>query len=316
MDGLSERSNPLLGRNLLSIKDLGREEIELILNESERMNELYISKKRSNLLESRIMASLFFEPSTRTRLSFESAMYRLDGNVIGFSDDSSTSTKKGETLSDTVKVISSYADVIVIRHPRIGSADEAAVVSSVPVINAGDGAGEHPTQALLDLFTVLKEKKKVNGLHVAIVGDLKHSRTQHSFTHAIGMFKNDITFIAPDALQIPDTIYNGLKESSSMQIKKSSSLNDALDVDVVYINRIQKERFSDSGEYNKFSNSFTIDKGFMEKANKEITLMNPLPRVNEVAIEVDSLKNSAYFRQAAYGVPVRMAVLNLILGGR
>ena len=305
--------SPSFQKGLLSIKDLSTNEIESVLSESERMLKVCRSGRKADHLRNKIMATLFFEPSTRTRLSFESAMQRLGGGIIGFADPSSSSTMKGETLADTVKIVSSYSDVIVLRHPRDGAAREAAGFADVPIINAGDGAGEHPTQALLDLFTIRKEKRKLQGLKIAVVGDLKNGRTVHSLAYALARFKNDVTFIAPRQLQVPADIVSSLNEKYGQRVEKSESLDAALDADVIYMTRIQEERFKSKAEYLQFANYYNINRNFLSRSRNDVTIMHPLPRVREISPEVDSMKNSAYFRQASYGVPVRMAILKMML---
>jgi aspartate carbamoyltransferase catalytic subunit len=315
MAGNSEKANPLLGKSLTSIKELDKGAVERILEESAVMLKAYESGARLNALHGKILANLFYEPSTRTRMSFESAMLRLGGGTIGFADPSTSSSTKGETLADTVKVVSGFADIIVLRYPEKGAAKEAAAHADVPVVNAGDGAGEHPTQTLYDLFTIKMEKKRLHGLNVALVGDLKYGRAIHSIAYALALFGNDMTFIAPKQLQMPEGITKELKDEYGIGITESDSLESALDADVVYIPRVQRERFPDPEEYRRFANYYVIDKKFLSRANKEIRIMSPLPRVTEISTEIDNTKNAVYFKQSAYGVPVRMAILNLILGG-
>ena len=316
-DSILGKSDALSGRNLLSIKDLSKSQVEAIIKESELMLEAMKKHAKLSYLQNMILATLFFEPSTRTRLSFESAMQRLGGGVIGFADASTTSSTKGESLADTMEVVSTYADAIVIRHPNIGSAEVAAAHSRVPVINAGDGAGQHPTQALLDLFTIKVEKKKIKGLNVAIIGDLKNARTSKSLAYILAMFGNDLTLIGPKSLQMQKDTADELKEKYAINVKTSESLDAALDSDVIYIPRIQKERFADPEEYKKYAaNYYTIDKKFIEKSRHDPIIMSPLPRITEISHEIDGMKNSVYFKQASYGVPVRMAVLKMILYGQ
>ena len=248
--------NPLFGKSLLSIRQLSRSSIERVLGEAESMKLMLDEGKVEQPLRNRIMATLFFEPSTRTRLSFESSMQRLGGGVIGFADANTTSSVKGESLADTVEVVSNYADIIVIRHPKMGSADEAAKHSRIPVVNAGDGAGQHPTQALYDMFTVKAEKGRLENLKVALVGDLKNARTIRSFAYALAMFGNDLTFIGPKQLQMPGEVLRELSDGYGIRVETSESLDDALDADVVYIPRIQKERFADVEEYKRHAANF------------------------------------------------------------
>jgi len=311
----SSSGSGLRGKDLISFKDLSKGQVISILNESESMLRALTRRAKLEYLENRIMATAFFEPSTRTRLSFESAMQRLGGGVIGFSDVNTTSSVKGESLADTIRVVASYADIIVLRHPKAGAALEAAEYSDVPVINAGDGSAEHPTQALYDLFTIKMQKRRLSGMSVAIVGDLKNARTVHSFAYAVAMFKNNIKFIAPEQLQASGEMVEDLEDNYGIEIEKSDSLDEAKEADVIYIPRMQKERFLDPEEYKRFANYYTINKKFLSKANDDIIVMSPLPRLGELPVEIDNLKSSVYFKQVAYGVPVRMAVLKLILGG-
>ncbi len=311
--GKSDSQNPLFGKSLLSIRDFSRKDIECILDDAEVMNSALSSGGPQQVLQNKIMATLFYEPSTRTRLSFESSMQKLGGGIIGFADKASSSVMKGESLADTVRVVSAYSDVIVLRHSQAGAAAEAARFSRVPLINAGDGSGEHPTQALLDLFTIRKEKGTLEGLDIAIVGDLKNSRTEHSLAYALSMFGNRMTFIAPKELQMPDNICADLTGAGSPGARKAQSLDEAIASDVIYINRIQKERFEDPAQAERFTSAFRIDSDFMKRAGSKVTIMNPLPRMDEVSSDIDMLDNSAYFRQAAYGVPVRMAILKMML---
>ncbi len=308
-------ASALFDRDLVAIGDLSKKDIGEVLEHASKMLSIVEQGRRVDYLENEIMATLFFEPSTRTRLSFESAMQRLGGGVIGFADAGTTSTKKGESLADTIEVVSSYADVIVIRHSTEGAAREAAEHSKIPVINAGDGVGQHPTQALLDLFTIKKEKGRLDKLRIAMVGDMKNGRTVHSLSEALSLFGNEITFIAPEELQIPDSIYGRLsREYGSAQ--KSESLEKARDADVIYMTRIQQERFAKPEDYKRFEHSFRIDRKFLEGANNDVIIMHPLPRVMEISPEVDKMKNSVYFKQASYGVPVRMAILDMMLTGK
>lgn len=303
--------NPLFMKNLLSIKDLDKDSVLGIIGESGKMQKLLEARTLPKLLDGRIMATLFYEPSTRTRLSFEAAMQRLGGGVIGFADKSSSSAMKGESLADTVQAVSSYADVIVLRHDEAGATRGAARFSDVPIINAGDGIGEHPSQTLVDLFTINSEKGKLDGLKIAIVGDLKNGRAAHSLAHALEMFENDVVFIAPKELQMPNEICYELEKSCA--VEKTDSLNAALDADIVYMTRIKREWFPSYQEYLKLSGRYVVDGRFLEKAGKDVTIMSPLPRVDEISNEIDGRDNAAYFRQAANGVPVRMAILKQIL---
>ncbi len=302
------------GRDVISIRDFTKEEILYILEVAEKMIPIAKGEEKSNLLNGYIMASLFFEPSTRTRLSFESAMKRLGGLVIGFAQPGTTSIKKGESLADTIRTAESYCDVIVMRHPHEGSARMAAEFADVPVINGGDGAGHHPTQCLLDLFTIKKEKGHIEGNKVALLGDLKYGRTVHSLAYALAIFGVEMVFIAPPELQMPKEVIEECREMG-VKLEIKNDIEDLSDVDVLYVTRIQKERFPDPEEYNKVAGSYRIDAKTLEKAKDDMIIMHPLPRVDEISPEVDKTRHAAYFRQTFNGVPVRMALLALVLGG-
>ena len=304
----------LKGRDLVSIRDLTREEIFYILEKAEKMIPFAKGEKKTKALEGKILATLFFEPSTRTKLSFETAMHRLGGNVIGFSEPAMTSIKKGETLADTIRMVDSYSDIIVIRHSLEGAARLAAEFAESPVINAGDGAGRHPTQCLLDLFTILREKGRIEGLKIALVGDLKYGRTVHSLAYALALLGAELIFISPETLKMPKEIVRDCQELGA-EPKSFTNLERAIkDVDVIYVTRIQKERFPDPTEYNRVVGSYRIDIDLLKHAKEDLVVMHPLPRVNEIDPEVDKTKHALYFRQAFYGVPVRMALLSLLLG--
>ncbi len=298
--------NSLAGRDLVSINDLSKEEIELILSTAESLNQ----KPRPELLKGKILASCFFEPSTRSRLSFEAAMHRLGGAVIGFSESSSTSNAKGESLFDTMKVIGNYADAIVIRHPKEGSARLAADAVEKPVINAGDGANQHPTQTLLDLYTIRECQGKLDNLNIALVGDLKYGRTVHSLSLALAHYSVRLYFVSPETLALPDSISHELKKKGT-KFSFHSTIEDVLfKADVLYMTRLQKERF-DAGVP---VNTCLLRKKHLEKAKPNLRILHPLPRVDEIETAIDSTPYAYYFQQAANGVPVRMAILALILG--
>ena len=304
----------LKGRDLVSIRDLTREEIFYILEKAEKMIPFAKGEKKTKALEGKILATLFFEPSTRTKLSFETAMHRLGGNVIGFSEPAMTSIKKGETLADTIRMVDSYSDIIVIRHSLEGAARLAAEFAESPVINAGDGAGRHPTQCLLDLFTILREKGRIEGLKIALVGDLKYGRTVHSLAYALALLGAELIFISPETLKMPKEIVRDCQELGA-EPKSFTNLERAIkDVDVIYVTRIQKERFPDPTEYNRVVGSYRIDIDLLKHAKEGVIVMHPLPRVNEIDPEVDKTKHALYFKQAFYGIPVRMALLSLLLG--
>lgn len=298
------------GKDIISINDFSREEILHILkvvNQFER-------KPKSNMLKGKILAALFFEPSTRTRLSFISAMEQLNGTVIGFSAANATSIQKGESLWDTIKMSEQYADVIVIRHPLEGSARLAAEAASVPVINGGDGANQHPTQTMLDLYTILKTKGKLENLHIGFVGDLKYGRTVHSLVIALSHFNPVFYFIAPDDLQIPENYLDDLFQKKVKYFKTSDLTRFSKELDVLYVTRIQKERFPDPLEYEKFKGIYRVDETFLQHVKKDLKIMHPLPRVDEIDKSVDNTSHAAYFEQAANGIPVRKALLALVLG--
>ncbi len=299
-------------KDLVSVENLSKEDILYILDMARRMEKGFDDVSSSRPLAGKIMATLFFEPSTRTRLSFESAMHRLGGSVIGFSSKEGTSVKKGETLADTIRVIDGYSDVIVIRHPYEGAATLASELASHPVLNAGDGAGRHPTQTLLDLYTIWKEFGRLDK-KVALVGDLKYGRTVHSLALALSRFGAEFYFVSPESLRMPDHILRDVGERTSF--KEFSGIEGVIkDVDVLYMTRIQKERFPDPSEYAKVSGAYKVDKGLVSKMAKNAIIMHPLPRVNEIGPEVDSLPQARYFQQSWNGVYTRMAILLWCLG--
>lgn len=297
------------GRDIISIRDFTKEEIEFILSEAEKIQ----SAPPGPLLKGKILACLFYEPSTRTRLSFETAMEQLGGKTIGFADAGVSSVAKGESLIDTVRTVEQYCDVMVIRHPKEGSARLCAQVSEVPVINAGDGSNQHPTQTLLDVYTVLKEKGRLD-VDVALVGDLKYGRTVHSLAYALGMFNAKITLVSPEGLEMPREVVSDLRKAG-VTLSESRDLAEAIPtVDVLYVTRIQRERFPDPEEYEKVKGAYRVTPEALTKARDELIILHPLPRVDEISPEVDSTKHARYFQQVSYGLPVRMAVLKLVLG--
>jgi len=302
------------GRDVVSIRDFSKKEIEYILDWSERMIPFARGEKVSDCLQSKILSTLFYEPSTRTFLSFSSAMQRLGGTVLGFSEMSSSSVIKGETLADTIKMAECYSDVIVLRHNREGAARMAAEMSEKPVLNAGDGAGQHPTQTLLDLMTIKLERKKIEGTHVALVGDLKYGRTVHSLSYALALFGAKLTFVSPPNLGMPPEVLVDLQEMNA-DLTQTNFLEEAVgQVDVLYMTRIQKERFPDPTEFNKVAGLYKVDMNLLSKGKSSLIVMHPLPRVTEIAPEVDATKHAVYFKQAFYGVPLRMALLALVTG--
>ncbi len=300
------------GRNILAIKDFSKEELLYVLDTAEQIDsnrETYMNKAAG-----KIAATLFFEPSTRTRRSFQAAMQRLGGSIIGFSSVSTSSMKKGESLPDTIKIVSGYSDVIVMRHPEEGSVAEASKSSSVPVINAGDGANEHPTQTMLDLYTIRKELGTLEGLKMGFVGDLKYGRTVHSLVVALSHFKPEFYFVSHSSLKMPDKYLDELREKGITYHEETDLLKVSKELDILYVTRIQKERFVDPGEYDKVKDIYKLGKSIGDHLKKEARILHPLPRVDEMDPELDNLPQSIYFKQAHNGIPVRMALLGLVLG--
>ena len=298
--------------NIISIREFTKEEIDFVLNKAALMEKKLETGKAYGLLAGKILAALFFEPSTRTRLSFESAMNRLGGSCIGFSGEEGTSVSKGETITDTVKMVSAYSDLIVIRNKSEGAARLAAEKASVPVINGGDGANQHPTQTLLDLYTIKKEFRGLDGLTISVVGDLKYGRTVHSLAEALKMFNVSLRFISPQDLRMPTRITRELLDLG-LDVEETDEL-DVSGCDVVYATRIQKERFPDPQEYERVKDAFILDDGILPMLKKNAIIMHPLPRVTEVDVSLDSTPHARYYDQARNGIPVRMALLCLVLG--
>lgn len=307
--------NPLYGKDILRTDDLTREQVELILEVAARYHTSLKAGERLRVMEGKVLATLFYEPSTRTRLSFETAMLRLGGQVLSVAEArTSSSAAKGETLYDTGKMIEAYADVAVIRHPERGSAQELADGASIPVINAGDGTGQHPTQALLDLYTIRQEKGARDDLTIALVGDLKNGRTVHSLALLLANYGYRFSFVAPPPLAMPAEICEALR-GRGVPFTETHDLREAIaQADVVYVTRIQKERFADPDEYARLKGTYVVDKALLTHAKRDVLIMHPLPRVDEIAREVDTYEGAAYFRQAANGVPIRMALLALVTG--
>jgi aspartate carbamoyltransferase catalytic subunit len=272
-----------------------------------------LAKGGSDLLKGKILATLFFEPSTRTRLSFEAAMLKLGGNYIGFAEPDLTSAKKGENLADTVRTVENYADAIALRHNLEGSAKLAAEFGEVPIINAGTGAEEHPTQALNDLYTIRKEKGKIDGLKIALVGDLRYGRTVHSLAYGLAMYNVELYLVSPETLSMRKDVLQTIK--TKITIIENANLEKIMpQIDVLYVTRIQKERFPDAAEYAKVKGAYRIDLKTIEKAKKDMIIMHPLPRIDEIAPEVDATPQAKYFSQVWNGMVVRMALLSLVLG--
>ena len=297
-------------KHLTSTKQLIRSSADAVLAKAEDMEKV-IAKGGDDRMHGKILAALFYEPSTRTRLSFESAMSRLGGQVISAEGIQFSSLYKGETIEDTIMMVSGYADIIAMRHPEAGSADRAAAVSPVPFINAGDGPGQHPTQALLDLYTIQKECGKLDELRIAMVGDLRYGRTVHSLSFLLGLYnKVHFTLISPKELTMPGKVTDFLKEKGVVYAE-TGDLSAGLDCDVLYMTRIQQERFADLSEYERLKDVYKLTAKHLK--GKKTIVMHPLPRVGEIATDVDALPNAAYFRQARNGVPVRMALLDMLL---
>ena len=303
--------NEFYQKDIISIKDYDKNQLEKIFTFTDKIMKLSPTERRE-VSKGKTLAYLFYEPSTRTRLSFESAMASIGGNSLGISDVSSSSTQKGESLADTVKIMSIYSDVLVLRHPLDGSSRFASEISSKPVINAGSGTEEHPTQAIQDLFTIKKEKKKIDGLKIGIVGDLKYGRTVYSLLSGLGNYDVEVHLISPESLRIrSDSIYDIKKKIS---FTESTDIEEYIDdLDVVYVTRIQKERFPDEEEYLKVKGSYIIGLDLLQKMKEDSIILHPLPRLDEISNDIDKTKNAKYFQQAEYGKYTRAAMLGLIL---
>jgi len=297
-------------RSLVSIDDFSTEEIIKILDLAGEFEKQPVRK----LLEGKVIATLFFEPSTRTRLSFESAISKLGGKIVGFSDSSSSSVSKGETLHDTIKMVSSYSDLIVMRHPVEGSARFASEIASVPVINAGDGANQHPTQTLLDLYSIRKTQGALDNLNIFMVGDLKYGRTVHSLVMAMSRWNATFNFISPEELKMPDEFKIYL-ENIGLKFYEHNDFTDIISkADIIYMTRVQKERFSDPMEYEKVKNVYVLRNSMLRNTKSNMRILHPLPRVNEIHQDVDSNPKAYYFEQALNGVYTRQAILCSLLG--
>nr|ABZ07028.1 putative aspartate/ornithine carbamoyltransferase, carbamoyl-P binding domain protein [uncultured marine crenarchaeote HF4000_ANIW97J3] len=303
--------NEFYEKNIISVRDLDKQKLELIFDATDKIIDMSQDKRRE-IARGKTLGYLFFEPSTRTRLSFESAIALLGGTSLGIADATSSSIHKGETLGDTVKVISSYCDVLVLRHSLDGSSRFAAEISNKPVINAGSGTEEHPTQTIQDLFTIKKEKKKIDGLKIGITGDLKYGRTVYSLLYGLRNYDVDVHLISPESLRIrSDSTYDIKKELSYTE---SSNIDEYIeDLDVLYVTRIQKERFPDEEEYAKVKGSYVIGSDMVKKMKDDAIILHPLPRIDEISADVDNTKQAKYFEQAEYGKYTRAALLGLIL---
>lgn len=300
-----------LHRSIISIRDFDKETIEFILSKAREVKE----GGHENCFHRKVLAALFFEPSTRTRLSFESAACRSGGKVISFAGADFTSVKKGETFRDTIKMVEGYCDVIVIRHKLEGTSRVAADISKVPIINAGDGANQHPTQTFLDLFTMQEQMGTLDGLKIGLLGDLKYGRTVHSLTTALSLFQCTLYFISHPLLAMPSSYLKELRQRNVLykEVNELEEIDEGLDI--LYVTRIQQERFGDPMEYEKVAGSYRITPQTLDLLGKNVKVMHPLPRVNEIVEHVDQMPNALYFQQAHNGVPVRQALLGLVTGG-
>ncbi|OOM74322.1 aspartate carbamoyltransferase [Clostridium puniceum] len=301
-------------RHLIEPMDFTIEELDDIFNLAHQI--MAYPEEFSHICDGKILATLFYEPSTRTRLSFEAAMMRLGGKILGFSEPNSTSISKGETLADTIKMVSIYSDIITMRHPKEGAAKVASIYSNVPIINAGDGGHQHPTQTLADLLTITSLKNGLNNHTIGICGDLKFGRTVHSLIKAMSRYKeNKFVLISPKELAVPQYIREEILEKNNIEYKEVEKLEDVIEtLDILYMTRVQKERFFNEEEYLRLRDSYILDKVKMDMAKDDMIVMHPLPRVNEIAYEVDEDSRASYFKQAEYGMYVRMALMIKLLG--
>jgi aspartate carbamoyltransferase catalytic subunit len=304
-----------VGEDVLSVGQFSRARLEALFRVAEEMREIVKRDGGCDLLKGRVLACLFYEPSTRTSSSFIAAMERLGGSVIPITQGVQfSSVSKGESLADTVKTLERYADLIVLRHPDTGSAQAAAKAARAPIINAGDGAGEHPTQALLDIFTIEEELGRIDGLNIAMVGDLRFGRTVHSLTQLLTLYDVTLDFISPEILRLPMRLTNDLR-AKGVKITESDDVHDVIDrADVLYVTRVQKERFSDLAQYESVRDSYVITPELLTRAKQKMIVMHPLPRVNEISQSVDDDPRAAYFRQVENGLYIRMALLAAVLG--
>lgn len=308
------KEGPYYGEDIISVRQFEREDLDYIFDISHEMHQMVHSIGSFDLLKGKILANLFYEPSTRTSSSFFSAMERLGGSVISINNVNYSSVTKGESLEDTIRTLECYADVIVLRHPEEGSAALAAKAAHKPVINAGDGKGEHPTQALLDLFTIKEELGGIDGLTITMVGDLKHGRTIHSLARLLTLYNVKLNYVSPDVLQMPPEIFNEIHDKGIVQ-EGYENLEEVLpDTDVLYVTRVQKERFENPEEHTKLKDSYKVTTDLMQLAKENMIVMHPLPRVWEIEKEVDDDPRAAYFRQMEYGQFVRMGLLAMVLG--
>ena len=309
-----QRTTPWYGKSILSVRQFNQDDLMYIFEVAHEMREMVERVGTFDLLKGKILVNLFYEPSTRTASSFTAAMERLGGSVIPINEVKYSSVAKGESLPDTIRSLECYSDVIVLRHPEVGASALAAQYARKPIINAGDGIGEHPTQALLDLFTIIEEKGNVDGLTVTMLGDLKNGRTVHSLSRLLSLYDVKLNFVSPEILRLPKEIISEL-ESKGIPIQEFTLLDQAIsESDVLYVTRVQKERFEDPQDYENVKGTYIITSQSLAEAREDLVLMHPLPRVGEISMELDDDPRAAYFRQMEYGMYVRMALLAMVLG--
>jgi len=309
-----DRPTAFYGRDIVSVKQFSVPDLRFILSVADEMRNIVRRLGATDLLRGYVLANLFYEPSTRTSSSFIAAMARLGGSVIPIHGVQYSSVSKGESLPDTIRTLECYADVIVLRHPQVGASEVAARYASKPVISAGDGIGEHPTQGLLDIYTIYSELGKLDGLHVAMVGDLRNGRTVHSLSRLLALFGARLTFVSPEILRLPDALRKELI-AANCSFAETDTLSEAItDADVIYVTRVQKERFDDLRQYEKVKDYYEITPELMARAKEHMALMHPLPRVGEIHYDVDDDPRAAYFRQMQNGMFIRMALLAAVLG--
>jgi aspartate carbamoyltransferase len=309
-----DKNAPWYGKDILSVKQFSHDDLEYVFGVAHEMRGMVERVGTFDLLKGKILANLFYEPSTRTSSSFTAAMERLGGSVIPISEVKYSSVSKGESLPDTIRTLECYADVIVLRHPETGSAAIAAKAARKPIINAGDGVGEHPTQALLDLFTIREELGRLDGLTVTMLGDLKYGRTVHSLARLLTLFGAKLNYVSPEILRMPKEVMEEVAAKGIAQAEFGSLEGVLPQTDVLYVTRVQKERFEDPADYEKVKGAYVIDPEVMQAAKLEMIVMHPLPRVGEISTDFDDDPRAAYFRQMEYGLYVRMALLAMVLG--
>jgi aspartate carbamoyltransferase len=307
-------SNALVGQDILSVSQFHRSRLDYIFGVAREMQVLVERFGSADLLQGKVLTNLFYEPSTRTSSSFMAAMLRLGGQVIPINNVQYSSVTKGESLPDTIRTLECYSDVIVLRHPEVGAAATAAHYAQKPIINAGDGVGEHPTQALLDLFTILNELSRVDGLRIAMVGDLKYGRTVHSLTKLLVNYDVELVLVSPESLKMPEDVLDVVR-STGHRFYLTDNIREVIgNVDVLYMTRVQKERFTDLAAYERVKDQYILDEALLDKAKSEMIVMHPLPRINEISYTIDDDPRAAYFRQMRNGMFIRMALLASVLG--